>query len=131
VRENLEVKRLARNRHSELFHIECPGRLIFDRITSRWAPLILVKLAEGPQRFYELRDHIGGISEKVLSEKLRLLTRDGLVERTVEPTIPPQVSYALTETGHSLAKPLRQLMRWVADHGEAILTTQTHHDDQN
>jgi DNA-binding HxlR family transcriptional regulator len=99
--------------------------------TSRWAPLILVKLAEGPLRFYELRDHIGGISEKVLSEKLRLLTRDGLVERTVEPAIPPRVSYALTDTGHSLAKPLRQLMRWVADHGEAIMATQARHDDQN
>jgi len=131
VSESLEVKRLARNRHSDLFHSECSGRIIFDRITSRWAPLVLVKLAEGPLRFYELRDQIDGISEKVLSEKLRMLTCDGLVERTVEPAIPPRVSYALTDMGYSAAKPLRQLMRWVADHGEAILATQTRHDEQN
>jgi DNA-binding HxlR family transcriptional regulator len=129
--ENVEVKRLPRNRHSDLFHSECSGRIVFDHITSRWAPLVLVKLAEGPLRFYELRDQIGGISEKVLSEKLRLLARDGLVERTVEPTIPPRVSYALTDMGDSAAKPLRQLMRWVADHGRAIMATQTQHDDQN
>jgi DNA-binding HxlR family transcriptional regulator len=129
--ENVEVKRLPRNRHSDLFHSECSGRIVFDRITSRWAPLVLVKLAEGPLRFYELRDQIGGISEKVLSEKLRLLARDGLVERTVEPAIPPRVSYALTDMGYSVAKPLRQLMRWVADHGEAIMAAHTRHDDQN
>ena len=129
--ENVEVKRLPRNRHSDLFHSECAGRIIFDHITSRWAPLVLVKLAEGPLRFYELRDQMGGISEKVLSEKLRLLARDGLVERTVEPTIPPRVSYALTDMGHSVAKPLRQLMRWVADHGDAIQAAQTRHDDQS
>ena len=128
---DVEAKPLPRNRHSDLFHSECPVRTVFDRITSRWAPLVLVKLAEGPLRFYELRDQIGGISEKVLSEKLRLLTRDGLVDRTVEPTIPPRVSYALTDTGHSLAKPLRQLMRWVADHGEAVLAAHERHDDQN
>ncbi|MEU0877003.1 helix-turn-helix domain-containing protein [Lentzea sp. NPDC005914] len=130
MRENVEAKRRAPDRHSDLFHSDCPGRVIFDDITSRWAPLILVKLAESPLRFYELRDHIGGISEKVLSEKLRLLTRDGLVDRTVEPAIPPRVSYALTDTGHSLAKPLRQLMRWVADNGETVLATRTGHDDQ-
>jgi len=67
----------------------------------------------------------------VLSEKLRLLAGDGLVERTVEPTIPPRVSYALTSLGHSAAKPLRQLMRWVADHGYTILAAQARHDDQN
>ncbi|MCP3802021.1 helix-turn-helix transcriptional regulator [Allokutzneria sp. A3M-2-11 16] len=129
--ENVEAKRLPRDRHSDLFHSECPARAVFDRITGRWAPLVLVKLAEGPMRFYELRDQIGRISEKVLSEKLRLLTRDGLVERTVEPTIPPRVSYALTETGHSVAKPLRQLMRWVADHGDAILAAQALHDERS
>ncbi len=129
--ENVEAKRLPRNRHSDLFHSECPGRIVFDRITSRWAPLVLVKLAEGPLRFYELRDQIGGISEKVLSEKLRLLARDGLIERTVEPAIPPRVSYALTDMGHSVAKPLRQLMRWVSDHGDAILDAHARHDHQN
>ena len=127
--ENVEATRLARNRHSDLFHSECPGRIVFDRITGRWAPLVLVKLAEGPLRFYELRDQIGGISEKVLSEKLRMLARDGLIARTVEPAIPPRVSYALTDMGHSAAKPLRQLMRWVSDHGDAILTAQARHDD--
>ncbi len=129
--ENVEAVRLPRNRHSDLFHSECPGRIVFDRITSRWAPLVMVKLAEGPLRFYELRDQIGGISEKVLSEKLRLLARDGLIERTVEPAIPPRVSYALTDLGRSVAKPLRQLMRWVSDHGEAILDAPGRHDHQN
>ena len=127
--EKVQATRLPRNRHGDLFHNECPGRFVFDRITSRWAPLIVVKLADGPLRFYELRDQISGISEKVLSEKLRVLTRDGLVERTVEPAIPPRVSYALTNLGHDLAKPLRQLMRWVTDHGDAILSAQERHGD--
>lgn len=131
MRENLEAKRPAPDRHGDLFHSECPGRIIFDHITGRWTPLILVKLAEGPLRFYELRDQIGGISEKVLSEKLRLLTRDGLVDRTVEPATPPRVSYALTGTGHSLAEPLRELMRWVAGHGDVVLAAQSRHDAQN
>ncbi|GAB3895484.1 hypothetical protein GCM10029964_075440 [Kibdelosporangium lantanae] len=74
----------------DVYNNGCPGQMIVEHVTSRWAPLILTALGDGTMRFYELRDKIGGISEKVLSQKLRTLVRDGLVARTVEPSTPPR-----------------------------------------
>ncbi|MFB9907028.1 winged helix-turn-helix transcriptional regulator [Allokutzneria oryzae] len=93
---------------------DCPGRTVLDHVTSRWGVLILTSLRGGPLRFYELRDGIGGISEKMLAQTLRTLAGDGLVERTVEPTIPPKVSYELTEVGRDLTGPLQRLINRIA-----------------
>src|SRR6476620_3942559 len=80
-----------------------------DHVTSRWATLILASLVAGPHRFSELNAKIGGISEKMLSQNLRTLVRDGLVKRTVTPTVPPQVSYGHTPLGADLTV---QLWGW-------------------
>jgi DNA-binding HxlR family transcriptional regulator len=112
----------------DVFTSDCPGREIVEHITSRWAPLIVAVLRDGPLRFFELRENLDGISEKVLSQKLRVLVRDGLIERTVEPTVPPRVSYELTELGRTLSKPLQLLVEWIEVNGEQVVAAQQAHD---
>ncbi|MEO0697816.1 MAG: helix-turn-helix domain-containing protein [Pseudomonadota bacterium] len=82
-------------------------------MTNRWAFLILWCLKDGQLRFYELRDAVEGISERVLSENLKKLGRDGLLVRSVEPTRPPKVSYTLTPIGEELTEVVGQLANWI------------------
>lgn len=84
---------------SDAFTADCPARTVLNHVSSRWGVLILASLQEGPMRFYVLRDRIGGISEKMLSQNLRVFVRDGLIAREVEATVPPQVTYSLTPWG--------------------------------
>jgi DNA-binding HxlR family transcriptional regulator len=119
---------VASDEVGDVYNSACPGQMIVEHTTSRWAPLILTALRDGPMRFFELRNKIGGISEKVLSQKLKTLVRDGLLARTVEPATPPQVSYALTELGVGLSQPLQQLVEWIATNGSKILLAQQEHD---
>ncbi|MFD1050761.1 winged helix-turn-helix transcriptional regulator [Kibdelosporangium lantanae] len=114
----------------DVYNNGCPGQMIVEHVTSRWAPLILTALGDGTMRFYELRDKIGGISEKVLSQKLRTLVRDGLVARTVEPSTPPKVSYTLTPLGTGLADQLQGLIKWIVANGSEILAAQHAHDSE-
>ena len=93
----------------EVFHTDCPARDVIDHVTSRWGVWVLISLRGNDLRFYELRDSIVGISEKMLAQTLRALVKDGLVWRTVEPTTPPQVTYGLTEFGREVGAPLSEL----------------------
>ncbi|GIH46405.1 transcriptional regulator, HxlR family [Microbispora rosea] len=113
---------------SDTFHSDCPGQEVMEHVTGRWVPLILAALAPGPMRFFELRRRIEGISEKMLSAKLRILVRDGLVARTVEPTTPPQVSYELTKLGQGLSRPFAQLVRWISAHTPEVIAAQQRFD---
>ncbi|RBO88278.1 winged helix-turn-helix transcriptional regulator [Nocardia puris] len=106
---------------SDVFDSDCPARTVLDKLTSRWGVLILAALYDGPLRFHVLRDRIGGISEKMLSQNLRTFTDYGLVERTVQPTMPPSVSYSLTPRGAEAAAQLRGLLEWVSTNAEAIV----------
>jgi DNA-binding HxlR family transcriptional regulator len=106
----------------------CPTRGIFDEATSRWATLILAALITGPHRFAELRDRLDGISEKMLAQKLKAMVRAGLVARDVKPTVPPQVTYSLTELGAGLAGPLTGLLRWFGSHGDELTRAQHDYD---
>jgi DNA-binding HxlR family transcriptional regulator len=94
-------------------HVDCPGREVFTHIASRWGMLVILTLSSGAHRFHVLRDQIGGISEKMLSQTLRLLARDGLITRSVEPSIPPKVTYELTDLGHEAAISLNQIAEWL------------------
>jgi DNA-binding HxlR family transcriptional regulator len=116
---------------SDAFNSECPAREVLEHITSRWGMLILAALGEGPRRFSELHATIGGISEKMLSQTLRTLVRDGLVARTVEPTTPPRVSYELTPLGRGLTKSLEQFLSWIRQHTIDVVTAQRRHDRQH
>jgi DNA-binding HxlR family transcriptional regulator len=91
-------------------------RDVIERIGDKWSVLIVVHLQEGPARFSELLRAVTGISRRMLTRTLRLLERDGLVERTVHPTVPPSVSYALTDLGQGLTGPLDSVSRWALEH---------------
>jgi DNA-binding HxlR family transcriptional regulator len=89
-------------------------------IGDRWTLPVVVTLSEGPLRFNQLKRAVGGVSQQMLTRTLRSLERDGMVTRTVHPTVPPQVEYALTEMGHSLARQGMQLGSWVQGNSAAI-----------
>src|SRR5438067_5550102 len=93
----------------EVFHTDCPARDVVDHVTSRWGIWVLISLGSNDLRFYELRESIRGISEKMLAQTLRALVQDGLVWREVEPTTPPRVTYGLTEFGRDIGERLTGL----------------------
>jgi len=100
---------------------DCPSRRLLDRIGDRWTVLIIITLDPGPQRFSALAAQVDGISQKMLTQTLRSLERDGLVTRTVYPEIPPRVEYELTPLGRSLQGPLRALEEWaIANMSEVV-----------
>lgn len=112
----------------EVFHTDCPARTVLDHVTSRWGVWVLMALRQQELRFFELRESIEGISEKMLSQTLRTLVRDGLVWRAVEPSTPPRVSYGLTPLGQGTSQPLAELFGWIRGHAYDILDTQTEFD---
>lgn len=93
---------------------------VLNRVGDKWSVLVVVLLRDGPQRFSELRRAIEGVSQRMLTLTLRGLERDGLVKRTVEPTIPPRVDYELTELGRTLLEPVSALERWALEHRVAV-----------
>jgi DNA-binding HxlR family transcriptional regulator len=95
---------------------QCPSRLVLDRIADKWTALIIQVLAQGTKRYATLQREIGGISQKMLTQTLRSLERDGLVQRTVHPVVPPKVEYTLTRLGRTLIEPLQGLCRWSEKH---------------
>lgn len=112
----------------DTFDSRCPSRVIVDQVTTRWGTLIIAALITGPHRFSALHQRIGGISQKMLSQNLKSLARSGLVDRHVEPTTPPQVTYTLTALGESLAEPLCGLLSWFGANTDALLEAQQRHD---
>ncbi len=93
---------------------------ILQRIGDKWSVLIITRLGEGPRRFNEIKRMIGGISQRMLTLTLRNLERDGLVSRTVTPTVPPRVDYALTDLGRDLLVPVSSLGAWAIEHTPCI-----------
>jgi len=93
---------------------------VLARVGDKWTVLVVSTLGDGPKRFNELRRALGSISQRMLTLTLRCLERDGLVTRTVFPTIPPRVDYALTKLGHSLLEPVSSLGLWARQNRTAI-----------
>ncbi|MBA4791719.1 MAG: helix-turn-helix transcriptional regulator [Rhizobiales bacterium] len=110
------------------FDPRCPTRLLLDRIADKWTVLLLTVIAEEPVRFNALKRRVGGISQKVLSQTLKSLERDGLVTRTAYATVPVTVEYALTPLGMSLAATLAPLAGWAAAHMGEIAAAQRDFD---
>ena len=106
----------------------CPTRRILDRIGDRWTVLVVGVLAQGPHRFSELGRRIEGVSQKMLTQTLREMERDGIVTRTVYAQVPPRVEYALTEAGESLRQPLKALEQWSIEHLGTVLSAQADFD---
>ncbi|PZP38758.1 MAG: transcriptional regulator [Pseudomonas fluorescens] len=104
---------------------------ILSRIGDKWAVLIVILLANGSLRFSELRKRISNISQRMLTFTLRNLERDGLVKRTVTPSVPPRVDYELTSLGQSLLKVLHELGNWASQNADHIESAQKHYDKLN
>ncbi|MBE1283719.1 MAG: transcriptional regulator [Rhodobacteraceae bacterium] len=110
---------------------DCPIRDVLDRVGDAWSVLTIIELSKGPCRFNALRRVIDGISQRMLSVTLRQLERDGLVSRTVLPTAPPQVEYALTDRGHSLFHAIGALSDWAVEHQPGIRASRQLYDESD
>jgi DNA-binding HxlR family transcriptional regulator len=117
---------------TEPTHLPTPECLrvnqVIGRIGDKWSVLVIVLLQQKPHRFSELKRGIGGISQRMLTLTLRGLERDGLVDRTVTPSVPPRVDYELTELGRSLAEPVKALGSWAFQHFDQIAGAQARYD---
>jgi DNA-binding HxlR family transcriptional regulator len=106
------------------FFADCQARVAVDLISGTWSMVVLYALAKGPVRPGELREQIGGISQKVLTETLRRLEHNGLVERHRYAEAPPRVEYSLTAPGRDLLIPINALGDWSAKHAATVLEAQ-------
>jgi DNA-binding HxlR family transcriptional regulator len=111
------------------FDPNCPTRAILDRIGDKWTVLVVLSLRGGPLRFTELRDGIGRVAPKVLTQTLRRMERDGLITREVYPEIPPRVVYTLTPMGASLTEPIAAITEWAETHLPSITKAQQRYDE--
>jgi len=99
---------------------DCPVRSILDKIGEKWSMLLVMTLADGPKRFNQLRREVPDISQKMLTQTLRTLQRDGLVSREVFDTNPPSVEYRLTPLGTSIIVPFGHLIHWASENNDGI-----------
>lgn len=115
-------------RMGDAYDPDCPTRQVLDRIGDKWAVLVLLTLTDGPVRFNDLRRRIGAISQKMLSQTLKSLERDGLVSRAAFATVPVTVEYALTPLAGGLIGILDQIARWAEHHVGDIMASRRAHD---
>jgi DNA-binding HxlR family transcriptional regulator len=108
----------------DVFSARCPSRAALALIAHKWPILVASSLADGPKRHSKLREHIGGISQKMLTHTLRELERSGLVERRIYPEVPPRVEYSLTPLGRSLQEPVAALTEWAKANGGTVVAAQ-------
>ena len=127
---NAAQKRARAKVEYNAFLAGCPSRQLLDRISDKWVVLILCALGDGPLRYSEIARLLAGVSQKMLTQTLRSLERDGLVTRTVTPTVPVTVSYELTGLGQSLHQLTRGLRTWAQDHMGEVLTNAEQYDAQ-
>jgi DNA-binding HxlR family transcriptional regulator len=115
--------------HKHVPHDSCVAvREVLNRVGDKWSVLIVQLLADDPKRFSELRRTIEGISQRMLTLTLKGLERDGLVTRTVYPTIPLRVEYKLTDLGRTLRKPIQSLAKWAQENRERIQQSRNRYD---
>jgi DNA-binding HxlR family transcriptional regulator len=111
---------------------KCPAvREVLNRVGDKWSVQVVGMLGDGKKRFSELRRGIEGISQRMLTLTLKGLERDGLITRTVYPTIPPRVEYDLTKLGRSLLQPITGLATWAGDNREKIQSARSRYDSHN
>ncbi|MCH0540313.1 helix-turn-helix transcriptional regulator [Streptomyces sp. MUM 203J] len=101
---------------ADVYSAKCPTRQVLDHIAGKWTVLVVDALLQGTMRYSDLNRRIEGVSQKMLTQTLRRLETDGFVDRTVYPSVPPHVEYALTALGRSLAEPISALRRWTETH---------------
>ncbi|GAA0636046.1 helix-turn-helix domain-containing protein [Streptomyces thermocarboxydovorans] len=115
----------------DAFLRDCPTNQLLDRISDKWVALVVAALASGPKRYSELGRKIAGVSPKMLTQTLRTLERDGLISRTVTPSVPVRVDYTLTPLGESLARLLTAVKDWAETHIEQVHQARERYDAEN
>lgn len=113
---------------ADVFNVDCPSRDVLELVGSKWSMLVICTLKDGPVRTGELRRSVSGISQKMLTETLRDLERNGIIVRTDYRALPLRVEYSLTEVGHSLGRLMKQMEYWIIDHYDYIISAQKQHD---
>lgn len=121
------------NSERRVFHNneDCPVRNVVAQIGDKWSLLILFALVDGSERFNALKSRIEGISQRMLTQTLRDLEREGYVNRTVHPEVPVRVEYELTKLGRELVKPLYELICWADEHQEEVKHSRKVYDEKN
>ncbi|MGK5673086.1 winged helix-turn-helix transcriptional regulator [Micromonospora sp. URMC 106] len=115
-------------RDYDAFLEQCPTRELLSRLTDKWVALVIPALADGPRRHSELADRIAGVSQKMLTQTLRTLERDGLVARTVTASVPVRVDYELTPLGHELFPVLVAIKSWAETHMDRVFDARAQFD---
>ncbi|MFD7843182.1 winged helix-turn-helix transcriptional regulator [Nocardia sp. NPDC004340] len=121
-------RRTEARRDYDAYIQECPTRHLLDRISDKWVSLLLNALADGPRRYSDLNRIVAGVSQKMLTQTLRGMERDGLVTRTVTPSVPVRVDYRLTALGQSLLPVMRAIKDWAETHIEDVLAARESYD---
>ena len=115
----------------DAYNEHCPTRMVLDRIADKWTVLIVGALEEKTKRFGELRREVGGVSQKMLTQTLRGLERDGVVVRTVYASVPPKVEYSLTRLGRTLVHILEEIRKWSELNIEDVLKARDDFDSRS
>ncbi|OMI89287.1 transcriptional regulator [Streptomyces sp. M1013] len=114
---------------SVVFRADCPSRPILDQIADKWSMMVMA-LLERPMRFNELKRRLEGVTQRVLTQTLRRLERNGMIRRKVLPTSPVGVEYSLTALGESLREPFGRLYDWTVEHSEEIHNCRREYDSR-
>ena len=112
----------------DIRNTECPSRSVIQMLADKWTILVVESLSPGAMRFGDLRRQVGGVTQKMLTQTLRALERDGLVARVVYPTAPPSVEYSLTPLGVSITAVTAQMCRWAEDNMKPVLVSRLDYD---
>ena len=123
-----EQKRLAEKAAYDAYLAACPTRKLLDEIAGKWVSLILVALGDGPMRYSDLSRRIAGVSQKMLTQTLRVLERDGLLHRAVTPAVPVRVDYSLTPLGESLRALMSAFKDWAETNFDEVSTARADYD---
>jgi DNA-binding HxlR family transcriptional regulator len=115
----------------DIFQATCLSRQVLILIADQWTPLVIYALEEGTMRFGQLLKRIDGISKKMLTQTLRAMERNGLVQRVVYPVVPPVVEYSLTPLGQTLIEPMKALRSWAYEHLQEVAQARTVYDQRD
>lgn len=113
----------------DIFNANCPTQQVLDTIANKWSVIVVYSLSFGTKRHSELQRQISGVSQKMLTQTLRNLERDGLVERKVYPVVPPKVEYSLTPLGETLIEPLGTICKWAETHIDEMQAARERYDN--
>ncbi|GAA4250471.1 winged helix-turn-helix transcriptional regulator [Dactylosporangium darangshiense] len=122
-------RRADERREYDAFMADCPARKLLDRISDKWVSLILTALAGGPMRYSDINRRIAGVSQKMLTQTLRTMERDGLLSRTVTASVPVRVDYRLTSLGESLLPLMAAVKAWAETHMPQVERAQAAYDE--